>query len=383
MERKKRIPKRRFIEFLEAGEWEDFSFGSLVERKSTMITGRSLPILEYEDLISGSGELNKDITQKSDNKTGIFFQEGDIVYGKLRPYLKNWYLPTFAGIAVGDFWVFRSQNIAPTFIYGLIQTPKYEAVANKSVGTKMPRADWHVVSDTPFFLPMDYCEQKKIGDFCRRLDTLTSLHQQKLAKLKDLKQAYLTEMFPAPGEKRPRRRFKGFSGDWDKIKVCKICSISTGKSNTQDNVTDGKYPFFVRSPIVERSNKYLFDEEAVLTVGDGVGTGKVFHYVNGKYDLHQRVYRMYDFCKDINAKYFYHFFSNFFYNRVMSMTAKTSVDSVRVEMISDMGIIYPSLEEQIRISNLFDNVGNVIEKELIRISKLQSLKQAYLSELFV
>ena len=65
-----------------------------------------------------------------------------------------------------------------------------------------------------------------------------------------------------------------------------LCSISTGKSNTQDKIDDGEYPFYVRSPIVERSNKYLYDEEAVLTVGDGVGTGKVFHYVNGKYDLH-------------------------------------------------------------------------------------------------
>ena len=73
-----------------------------------------------------------------------------------------------------------------------------------------------------------------------------------------------------------------------------------------------------------------------MTVGDGVGTGKVFHYVNGKYDLHQRVYRMFDFSEEITAKYFYYYFSNHFYDRVMAMTAKTSVDSVRYEMIADM-----------------------------------------------
>lgn len=78
-----------------------------------------------------------------------------------------------------------------------------------------------------------------------------------------------------------------------------MCSISTGKSNTQDKIDNGIYPFYVRSPIIERSNKYLYDEEAVLTVGDGVGTGKVFHYVNGKYDLHQRCYRMYDFSDEL------------------------------------------------------------------------------------
>ena len=116
----------------------------------------------------------------------------------------------------------------------------------------------------------------------------------------------------------------------------------------------------MRSPIVERSNRYLFDEEAVLTVGDGVGTGKVFHYVNGKYDLHQRVYRMFGFSEEISAKYFYYYFSNHFYDRVMAMTAKTSVDSVRYEMIADMEISLPNKQEQICISMLFEQLDNLI-----------------------
>lgn len=139
-----------------------------------------------------------------------------------------------------------------------------------------------------------------------------------------------------------------------------MCSISTGKSNTQDKVEDGEYPFYVRSPIVERSTKYLYDEEAVITVGDGVGTGKVFHYVNGKYDLHQRCYRMYDFTEELNAIYFYHTFSKLFYKRVMAMTAKTSVDSVRLEMIADMEMPIPKVDEQVKIGAYFDNLDNLI-----------------------
>ena len=147
---------------------------------------------------------------------------------------------------------------------------------------------------------------------------------------------------------------------WEQRKVKDVCLISTGKSNTQDKVVDGIYPFFVRSLIVERSNKYLFDEEAVLTVGDGVGTGKVYHYVNGKYDLHQRCYRMYGFSDYISAKYFYHYFSNCFYYRVMSMTAKTSVDSVRYDMIAEMNILLPNKDEQDKISTYFDNLNQLI-----------------------
>ena len=147
---------------------------------------------------------------------------------------------------------------------------------------------------------------------------------------------------------------------WEQRKVSELCSISTGKSNTQDKVEDGEYPFYVRSPIIERSTKYLYDEEAVLTVGDGVGTGKVFHYVNGKYDLHQRCYRMYDFTDELNAHYFYHTFSKLFYKRVMAMTAKTSVDSVRLEMIADMEIPAPKIDEQIKIGTYFDNLDHLI-----------------------
>lgn len=97
-----------------------------------------------------------------------------------------------------------------------------------------------------------------------------------------------------------------------------------------------------------------------MTVGDGVGTGKVFHYVNGKYDLHQRVYRMFDFSEEIIAKYFYYYFSNHFYDRVMAMTAKTSVDSVRHEMIADMDIAIPKIQEQMAISCYFDHLDRLI-----------------------
>ena len=183
-------------------------------------------------------------------------------------------------------------------------------------------------------------------------------------------------------QNKPAIRFKGFTDAWEQRKAKDLCSISTGKSNTQDRVDDGIYPFYVRSPIVEHSNRYLFDEEAVLTVGDGVGTGKVFHYVNGKYDLHQRVYRMFDFSEEITAKYFYYYFSNHFYDRVMAMTAKTSVDSVRYEMIADMDIALPKVKEQMAISAYFDRLDHLITLHQRKYDKLQVLKKAMLEKMF-
>ena len=182
--------------------------------------------------------------------------------------------------------------------------------------------------------------------------------------------------------KKPGIRFKGFTDDWEQRKVSELCSIATGKSNTQDKVEDGEYPFYVRSPVIERSNKYLYDEEAVLTVGDGVGTGKVFHYVNGKYDLHQRCYRIFDFSNKLDAKYFYQVFSKLFYRRVMTMTAKTSVDSVRMEMIADMKIPVSSFKEQLQIGRYFETIDNLITLHQRKYDKLVMSKKSMLEKMF-
>lgn len=120
-----------------------------------------------------------------------------------------------------------------------------------------------------------------------------------------------------------------------------------------------------------------------MTVGDGVGTGKVFHYVSGKYDLHQRCYRMYDFTDELNVHYFYHTFSKLFYKRVMAMTAKTSVDSVRLEMIADMEIPCPKIKEQEKIGQYLDNLDNLITLHQRKLDHLKELKKGLLQQMFV
>ena len=226
-------------------------------------------------------------------------------------------------------------------------------------------------------------EQIKLSNLFMNLDSTITLQQRKLNSHQKLKKGLFQKMFPKNGENIPEIRFPEFSDAWKQRKVKELCSISTGKSNTQDKIDDGEYPFYVRSPIVEHSNKYLFDEEAVLTVGDGVGTGKVFHYVNGKYDLHQRCYRMFAFKEDLRAKYFYYIFSKLFYKRVMAMTAKTSVDSVRLEMISEMSIPVPSVAEQLKIESLLSELDNFITLQQRKLEFLQKLKKGLLQQMFI
>ena len=232
---------------------------------------------------------------------------------------------------------------------------------------------------TKHYIPQDLAEQRKIADFMIALEHRIEAQQSLVDNLKKYKRGVTEAIFT----KDLRFTTKGAPyPQWDKKYVGDICKIQTGKSNTQDETSQGSYPFYVRSPIVRKSNRYLFDCEAVLTVGDGVGTGKVFHYVTGKFDLHQRVYAMTDF-KIVSGKYFYYYFSHFFYDRVMRMTAKTSVDSVRYEMIDKMTIQIPCHEEQQQIVSFLDCLEHSVIEAEKTLNLLEKLKSGCLQQLFI
>ena len=187
------VPEIRFKGFTDL--WEQRKFEEIAVRSSVMSDKKGLPRVEYEDIISGAGRLNKDIKLKESEKVGIVFHKGDVLYGKLRPYLQNWLLASFNGLAVGDFWVLQPQNTDSSFLYRLVQSQQFDGVANQSTGTKMPRADWKLVSKTKFAMPHSVDEQAAIGAYFEHLDTLITLHQRKLEKLQNIKKSCLEKMF--------------------------------------------------------------------------------------------------------------------------------------------------------------------------------------------
>ncbi|MGF1944493.1 restriction endonuclease subunit S [Enterococcus casseliflavus] len=183
----------RFSGFTE--NWEQRKFNELVFRLNKSTDSDRLPKVEFEDITAGEGRLNKDVSQKFDNRKGIEFLPNDILYGKLRPYLKNWLKASFHGVALGDFWVFRVNDNDSDFIYALIQADKYQRAANDTAGTKMPRSDWKKVSKTEFVVPRNIEEQQQIGTFFQQLDHFITLHQRKLDSLNKIKKFYLQNMF--------------------------------------------------------------------------------------------------------------------------------------------------------------------------------------------
>lgn len=204
--------------------------------------------------MSGTGRLNKDIYAKQSSKSGIVFHQGDVLYGKLRPYLQNWLLPTFDGLAVGDFWVLQPQNADSSFLYRLIQSRQFDEVANQSTGTKMPRADWKLVSKTVFSIPSNISEQAAIGTYFTALDSLITLHQRKFEKLTNVKKSMLEKMFPQNGSSYPEIRFKGFTDPWEQRKLGDIADIVGGGTPSTGNQSywDGDIDWYAPAEIADQ-----------------------------------------------------------------------------------------------------------------------------------
>lgn len=180
----------------------------------------------------------------------------------------------------------------------------------------------------------------------------------------------------------PKRRFKEFlnAGDWEQRKLGDVANIKTGSRNQQDSVTNGKYPFFIRSEKIEKLDTYDFDTEAILVPGDG-RIGEIFHYYNGKFALHQRVYKVDDF-KGVDAFYLLYLFQCKFKEHALRLNAQGTVPSLRLPMFTEWNISMPSLQEQICIGRLLNKIELMITLHQRKLDKLQATKKALLQEMF-
>lgn len=169
---------------------------------------------------------------------------------------------------------------------------------------------------------------------------------------------------------------------WQVKKLKYLCKVTTGSKDTVNAVEDGKYPFFVRSQTVERINSIGADCEAVLTAGDGVGVGKVYHYYKGKFDFHQRVYMLYDFGA-VTGRFVYYYLSSNFYKVALGGNAKSTVDSLRLPQFLNFEFSLPTVKEQNHIVDFLDHetaqIDTLIAKQEKLIELLKEKRQAVIS----
>lgn len=138
------------------------------------------------------------------------------------------------------------------------------------------------------------------------------------------------------------------------MRIGNIAEVGTGSSNGNEAIDGGLYPFFIRSQTVKTKNDYEYDEEAIIIPGEG-GVGEIFHYVDGKYALHQRVYRIHFTTEDVLTKFAYYYMQAYFKPFIMKKAVSATVTSIRKPMIQDFSIPIPPLPIQREIVQILDN----------------------------
>lgn len=139
-----------------------------------------------------------------------------------------------------------------------------------------------------------------------------------------------------------------------KEKLKNLAEIGTGNSNRQDATEDGQYTFFVRSKDTLKSSSYEYDEEAIIIPGEG-GIGEVFHYINDKYALHQRAYRIHVVSDLLDTKFLYHYMKSSFKKFITKKAVSATVTSIRKPMIEDFEVPLPPLYIQSEIVHILDS----------------------------
>ncbi|MCY4572184.1 MAG: restriction endonuclease subunit S [Gemmatimonadetes bacterium] len=217
-------------------------------------------------------------------------------------------------------------------------------------------------------------EQRAIAAVLSDVDELIGSLEALIAKKQAIKQAAMQELLTG------RTRLPGFGGEWEMRRLGDFARIATGTRNNQDKRHDGRYPFFVRSSSVERIDSFAYDCEAILIPGEG-RIGEIFHYVHGRFDVHQRVYAITGFASSVCARFLWYYMAEHFGAHALKNTVKATVDSLRQPTFLAFKLPLPPLPEQQAIATTLSDMDSEIAALDHRLDKTRAIKQGMMQQL--
>ena len=315
-----------------------------------------IPWFRMEDIRENGGILDRALTYVSSSavKKGVLFPENSLLVATSAtigahalitvPHLSN---QRFTSLQLKDEY---RKHFDYRFLYYYCFVLDAFCLDNVNVSS-FPSVDMRAFRSFKFpFVPL--AVQREI---VRILDQFTTLEAELEAELEARRTQY----------EHYRNHLLSYDslaarGPVEMVKLGELAHIATGGRNTSDAVENGTYPFYVRSQVPLSLNEYDFDESAVLTAGDGVGVGKVFHHVEGKYALHQRAYRIVPNLELLSSRYLYHVMVSQFGRYLESTVFHSSVTSVRKPMLERFPVAVPPMEEQDRVADVLDRFNALV-----------------------
>lgn len=259
------VPKLRFKEF--CGEWEEFVLKDVVdlrrEKYNPQKSDKNFKCIELEHLSQETGEIIGSISSLNQKSIKNKFYKDDILYGKLRPYLRKYAYCTFEGVCSSEIWVLNSTTLNNRLLFYYIQTDEFQSVANISSGTKMPRADWNKLKLKKIKVP-SLSEQIKIADFLSTVDDKIQNQEDKITHLENIKKGFMKKIFSR------KIRFKDDGEEefpeWEEKKLRDIADVRDGTHDSPKYIKDG-YPFITSKNLTE-DGKIDFSEISYISEND-------------------------------------------------------------------------------------------------------------------
>ena len=382
-------------------EWDYKPFeeyASVKSKKYNPITDcADYPCIEMEHLQQKTGTLLGTVSSKLQASIKNLFECGDILYGKLRPYLRKYYLAEFNGVCSTEIWVLRAKkSVSNLFLYYTIQSERFNGLCDTScIGSKMPRADWDYVSQHLFAVP-PLPEQQKIAEILTAQDAVIALMQKQIELLKQQKKGFLQKMFPKKGCNVPEIRFVGFTDAWEQRKLGEISESFEYGLNAAATEYDGKHKYIritdiddsthlfiqdnLTSPDIDFStaDDYLLQAGDVLFARTGASVGKTYIYRSSDGDLYFAGFLIRAKIKrDYDADFVFQNTLTDNYDSYIRITSQRSGQpGVNAQEYANFALSVPCLAEQKKIGAYFTNLDNLITLHQRKLEIEQQKKKA-------
>ena len=396
-----KVPNLRFPEFKEG--WEVKKLGEISTNKSKKYNPNNetnfIKCIELEHLSSETGQLLGFVDGSQSGSIKNVFQKGNVLFGKLRPYLKKYYQPNFDGVCSSEIWVLNGKEILNDFLYYLIQTNSFVDLANQSSGSKMPRADWSILENGLFSFPNSE-EQQKIASFLSLIDERIQTQNKILLHLKSLIESLNDSL------SEQKIRINSNSENWKKVRLRDLGYTFNGLSGkTKEDFGQGKKyiqykQIFDYSTIAIENCGYVMVSENENQ--NNVKYGDIFFTTSSETPdeigmssvLLEDVKDVYlnSFCFGFRLNSFEKMlpeFARFLFRSkvVRNEIKKLAQGSTRYNMskteLLKLEILLPSIKEQKEISTFLGSLYQKIQTEKAILEQLEIQKKYLLQQMFV
>ena len=387
----------RFQEFED--EWEEKKLGDIATNKSGKFNPTSarssIKCIELEHLVSESGQLIGYIDGSQSGSIKNIFNKGDVLFGKLRPYLRKYLQAPFDGVCSSEIWVLKANGVTNDFLYQIVQTDKFIDLANQSSGSKMPRADWSVVEKGIFFLPT-ITEQQKISRFFSLLDSRITTQSKIIEDFQSLKQTLTKKIFSQ------QIKFKNADGniypDWQEKKLGEV-TIAYNNRN-KDNEKLPVYSINNKLGFVPQNEQFdgidsdergydiklykVIDKNTFAYNPARINVGSIGYSGELKNIIVSSLYVCFRTTDAVNDCFLFQYLKTELFGKQVLQNVEGGVrDYLFYDNFSRIKFHMPCVEEQFKIANFLSALDDKVKIETNLLWQLESQKKYLLRKLFI